>query len=131
MPDPRAARAPSSGTEWLVEAWGCDPAALRSLPALAALFRRMVDELELIPVGEPRWHQFPGEGGVTGLLLLAESHLCCHSFPETGLITLTLYGCRPRPEWPFAARLRAHLGASTVEVRAIERGGQPGARSGG
>ena len=125
MPEARGERALVNGTEWLVEAWGCDPAALRSLPALAALFRRMVDELELIPVGEPRWHQFPGEGGVTGLLLLAESHLCCHSFPETGLFTLNLYCCRPRPAWPFAERLRHDLGATDVAVRALPRGGPP------
>lgn len=111
-----------NGTEWLVEAWGCDPARLRSQVTLAALFDQLVAELSLRPVAPAQWHVFPGEGGVTGMVMLAESHLCCHSFPEDGLLTLNLYCCRPRPRWPFAERLSALLGASRVEVRSLPRG---------
>ncbi len=111
-----------TGTEWLVEAWGCDGERLRSAAVLRALFDRLVEELHLSPVAPPLLHTFPGPGGVTGLLALAESHLCAHTFPERGLCTLNLYCCRPRPEWPFAARLGEHLGARQVEVRALPRG---------
>ena len=59
---------------------------------------------------------------MTGLYLLAESHLACHTYPEHGLATFNLYCCRPRPDWPWAARLGDALGASDVRVRVIERG---------
>ena len=75
----------------------------------------------LHPVAEPQWHQFPGAGGVTGLCLLAESHLACHTFPEFGSICLNVFCCRPRPEWAFEAYLRDKLGASAVRVRRLER----------
>ncbi len=110
------------GTEWLVDAQGCDPARLRSLPALQGLFTRIVAELGLNPAGEPRWHVFPGPGGITGLLLLTESHLACHTFPERGFAAISLYCCRPRPEWPWAERLREELGATGVTVRTVVRG---------
>ena len=111
-----------TGTEWLVDARGCDPIRLRSQGTLAALFDRMCEELHLRPVEPALWHLFPGEGGITGLLLLAESHLTVHTFPETCLLTLNLYCCRPRPEWPFAERLAEMVGASRVEVRTVLRG---------
>jgi S-adenosylmethionine decarboxylase len=120
LPEPVDA-VPATGREWIVEAHGCDPAALADLPTLRALFARMVDELRLHPVAEPLWHKFPGPGGITGLCLLAESHLACHTFPEHGSLCLNLFCCTPRPEWDYAARLRELLGAETVEVRALDR----------
>jgi S-adenosylmethionine decarboxylase len=111
-----------AGVEWIVEAFGCEPARLSDLRTLEALFERCVRELELRPVQPAQWHVFPAPGGVTGLLLLAESHLTVHTFPEHGFAALNLYCCRPRPSWPFESRLLEHLNAQRVEVRELARG---------
>src|SRR5262245_31506048 len=113
-----------SGSAWLVDAFGCDAERLRSLPALSDVFRALVLEIGLKPLGEATWHAFPGPGGVTGFLLLTESHLAVHTFPERGFAAFDLYCCRERPEWPWAVRLRALLGCERVEVRRLPRGGR-------
>lgn len=104
-----------------MEARDCDRSALADPAALKALFRRMVEELGLNEVRPPVWHVFPGTGGVTGMSLLAESHLTCHTFPEHGTLCLNLFCCRPRPEWDFASRLEEMLGARRVDVRRLSR----------
>ena len=109
------------GTEWLVEASGCDASALRDAGRLREVFSRAVYELGLSVVGEPRWHTFPGEGGVTGLLMLTESHLACHTYPEFGVATFNLYCCRERPAWAWDERLRELIGAREVRVRSVSR----------
>ena len=109
------------GSEWLVEAGGCDEEALRDVGRLAALFARVIDELGLHALHEPSWHVFPGPAGVTGFVMLTESHLACHTYPEHGIAAINLYCCRPRPEWPWEARLVELLGASEVRVRRLER----------
>jgi S-adenosylmethionine decarboxylase len=114
------------GLEWLVDAFACTPAALRDPAQLGRVFARAVEELGLRPIGEPRFHVFPspdgaGPGGVTGMLLLSESHLTCHTFPERGFAAFNLYCCRPRPDWPWEERLRELLGAERVLVRRVER----------
>ena len=68
------------------------------------------------------WREFPGEGGITGLLLLTESHLACHTFPERGFAAFNLYCCQPREDWPWAERLREALRAQRVSVRRLARG---------
>jgi len=110
------------GTEWLVDAEGCSAELLRDIEAIRGVCDEVITELSLRVVGEPMWHQFPPPGGVTGLYLLTESHLACHTFPETGLATFNLYCCRPRPPFAWEERVQALLGASRVTVRTATRG---------
>ena len=110
-----------AGMEWIVEAHGCPAAGLRDLERLRGLFLALIGELELNTVGDIVWHQFPVTGGITGMALLSESHLTCHTFPEHGSICLNLFSCRPRRRWDFETRLREYLGAGQVSVRSVTR----------
>lgn len=109
------------GTEWLIEATGCDAARLRDEGALRSVFDSVISDLGL-KVIDTIWHKFPGEGGVTGLAALTESHLACHTYPEHATATFNLYCCRTRPEWDWSSELTAALQASSVTVTKIERG---------
>lgn len=110
-----------SGIEWIIDARGCRAAALRDVTRLGLLFDRLVDLLDLTPVAPPAWHVFPTPGGVTGFVMLAESHLACHTFPEFGSICLNVFCCRPRPDWDPAPLLAELLGATETAVRRLER----------
>jgi S-adenosylmethionine decarboxylase len=110
-----------AGIEWIVEAWGCNPETLRNLAAMQELFACVVRDLDLHPCGQDQWRQFPQSLGITGLCLLSESHLTCHTFPEHGTLCLNLFCCRPRPEWDFSGQLRRFCGAQKVSVRRLER----------
>ena len=110
-----------TGVEWIVEAQGCSAKALSDLTVLRALFGELITDLDLHVVGEPVWHQFPTTGGITGLALLSESHLACHTFPEHGSLCMNLFSCKPRPRWDFEIRLRERLLAEEVRVRSLNR----------
>lgn len=109
------------GSEWIVDARGCRPDALRSLSQLRALFDRLIADLQLTPVAPPVWHAFPTPGGVTGMVVLAESHLACHTFPEYGSICLNVFCCRARDDFDAAALLAEMLGAQETRVRRLDR----------
>jgi S-adenosylmethionine decarboxylase len=110
------------GTEWIVDAHGCDPERLRSRELLEALMDGIITDLALRPVAPALWHQFPGPGGLTGVVVLSESHLTCHTFPERGYAAFNLYCCRPRAEWPWKTELASRLGATDVSVTTHARG---------
>jgi S-adenosylmethionine decarboxylase len=106
----------------MVDAVECPAAPLRDASSLERICEAVIHDLGLRVLGEPRWHTFTGPGGVTGLYLLTESHLACHTYPELGVATFNLYTCRGRPEWPWRERLAAELGARRVTVRVAARG---------
>jgi S-adenosylmethionine decarboxylase len=59
------------------------------------------------------FHSFPhsahGPGGVTATLLLAESHLCIHTWPEQRAVTLDVYVCNFGGD--HSAKAQALMGA--------------------
>lgn len=109
------------GTEWLIDASGCDADALADLERLRAVFNRVINDLDLNVVGEISWAKFPHPGGVSGLALLSESHLACHTYPEFRAATFNLYCCRNRAAWPWEQMLKEMLGASEVRVHVFKR----------
>ena len=110
------------GTEWLIEAFDADEKALSDVAILREVFARLIADLNLKSVGEANWHKFDGAGGITGLVMLTESHLACHTYPEYRTATFNLYCCRTRPEWNWKANLKEMLGANEVKITKIERG---------
>ena len=97
-----------------------DPAALRGLclQAVAGAGLQAVGEL---------FHRFPPPGGVTGVVLLAESHLAVHTWPELGAVTLDVYVCNMGSDNSVCAQallsaLQAAFAATTAVHHRVLRG---------
>jgi len=116
------------GIHLLGEWYGC-PAEplLTQADALRDLCRRVVDESGLTIVGDP-FFQFEPHG-VTGTVLLAESHLAIHTWPEAGFVTVDVYVCNyttdntAKAERVFDA-LEAAFKPRRTQFQAIHRGGR-------
>lgn len=76
-------------------------------------------------------HGFPpgslGPGGVTATVLLAESHLCVHTWPEVRGVTLDVYVCNYSADHSYKARaLLAALSAlfqpTAAQHHSLQRG---------
>ena len=74
----------------------CDAAWLTDADRLGAACVQAVNAAGLQAVAQ-LFHTFPsstyGPGGVTATVLLAESHLCLHTWPEQQGVTLDVYVC--------------------------------------
>jgi S-adenosylmethionine decarboxylase len=110
------------GLEYLVDAYGCDPGTLASIERLNGVVDRLMRDLKLRPVGQPMWHAFTSSNAVTGMILLSDSHVAVHAFPDIQFVAFSLYYGAMRSPWPWSARLHELLGARHVEVRVEIRG---------
>jgi S-adenosylmethionine decarboxylase len=106
----------------------CAPgsAALVDPDALRALCLQAVAASGLHAVGE-LFHRFPAPGGVTGVVLLAESHLAVHTWPELGAVTLDVYVCNLHGDHSgqaevLMARLETAFTAAQVQRHRVVRG---------
>ncbi len=113
---------------------GCCSAqpAMVSPDALGALCRAAVAVVDLHAVGE-LFHGFPtrpgqrGPSGVTGVVLLAESHVAIHTWPELGAVTLDVYVCNVGQNNEARARqlladLCTAFAPTHVHTQALRRG---------
>jgi len=93
---------------------------------LAVLCEQAAIDAGLTVVGR-YWHGF-GEGqGVTGVVLLAESHIALHTWPELAAATLDVYVCNfsgdntQRAEAVVAA-IGTAFAPGRSQIRRVERG---------
>jgi S-adenosylmethionine decarboxylase len=108
----------------------CDAHCLLDAQALGAACVRAVEAAGLQGVAQ-LFHTFPstaqGPGGVTATVLLAESHLCIHTWPEQGAVTLDVYVCNfggdhSAKAHALMAALLALFEPGQVEQHALVRG---------
>jgi S-adenosylmethionine decarboxylase proenzyme len=113
----------TTGRHFLVELFGCDAELLDDAPGLRALLCSAAQAAGARVVAEV-FHPFAPHG-VTGVVVIEESHLSIHTWPETGYAAVDFYTCgEVRPERAIEL-LSGKLCASRVEVLEIARGGAP------
>jgi S-adenosylmethionine decarboxylase len=104
----------------LVELSGCDASALDD-PGRVREALEEAARLAGTQVLDGVLHHFAPQG-VTGMLLLAESHVAIHTWPEQGFCACDLLSCRAEGDLDrVAAALGRAFSASRASVRIVDR----------
>jgi S-adenosylmethionine decarboxylase len=113
-----------AGIHLLADFHGVDDARLHNGAALDALLRKAA-----LAAGarilHSHFHGF-GEGlGVTGVVLLAESHISIHTWPEYGFAAVDIFMCGSAQPQLALSIIDAALQARSCDLRTVERGSLP------
>ena len=76
---------------------------------------------------DARFHHFGAGAGVTGVLLLAESHISIHTWPEHDLAAVDIFMCGKTDARAALAEIEAALNSRRSEVTEVARGAVEGA----
>ena len=76
----------------LLDLYGCPTGLLQDESRLKALLEQAAAAAGATVIGS-HFHTFGGAGGVTGVLLLAESHISIHTWPEHGFAAVDAFIC--------------------------------------
>ena len=79
------------GTQILLELKRCSTTLLNDLPYIRGTLLQAASEVGATVVGQS-FHQFSPHG-VTGVVAIAESHLCIHTWPEYGYAAVDIFTC--------------------------------------
>ena len=96
--EPNAVAAPAekaaTGLHLIGDLYECagEPGVMVDADTLRGRCLRLVRESGLTAAGD-YFHQFGEGGGVTGVVVLMESHMSVHTWPEKGYVTVDVYVC--------------------------------------
>lgn len=116
------------GVHIMLDGYDADGPVMRDAAALERLLRDLPGEMGMhaicapvvVDVG-PNCAKDPG--GLSGFVMIAESHISFHTFPARRFVTMDLYTCRTGTDvQSVVARLTAAFGLSDVEVHVQRRG---------
>lgn len=86
------------GPHLVLEAYGCPEDGLADLSAMSKMLDRYPEKLGMTKIMPPYVFSYEGkhkeDWGVSGVILIAESHISIHTFPEKGFATLDIFSCR-------------------------------------
>jgi len=109
------------GRHILLELRSCSPEALDDLPFIEGTMLHAAEETGATIIGK-LFHQFSPQG-VTGVVAIAESHLCIHTWPEYGYAAVDIFTCGENFDPVEAARLIIQaVGSQDPELTELERG---------
>ncbi|NLK08406.1 MAG: S-adenosylmethionine decarboxylase proenzyme [Firmicutes bacterium] len=109
------------GRHILCEAHGCDPEVLNS----TRLVEKIMVEAAVAcgaEVREAAFHKFSPQG-ISGVVIISESHLSIHTWPELGYAAIDVFTCGNTVDpWEAAAYLLTHFKAKSNACSEIKRG---------
>jgi S-adenosylmethionine decarboxylase len=116
------------GTHLLVDFYGVTPERLNDVELLRSCLQDATTCCRLKALRPPVLHPFEG-GGITGFILLAESHIALHTYPEYGFMALDISSCggaQPQAAMEvFCAALHPRHTRVTTVVRGDEAEAHP------
>ncbi len=107
----------------LVELHGCPPSILDD-PARIEAVMVAAAEAGKATIVQRVFHQFAPQG-VSGVVVVSESHLSVHTWPEHGYAAVDFFTCGEGDPDAAVPVLREGLEAARVESRIVQRGDGP------
>ena len=109
------------GHHLLVEFEGCDPASLADLDQVTSAMLRAAEASGATIVTHSFHHFSPH--GVSGAVIIAESHLAIHTWPEYGYAAADIFTCGETVDpWKAFDLLKESLGAEHGSATELRRG---------
>ncbi len=86
------------GPHLLMEANGCKRERLTNIKLLTDLLNGLPDKMNMTRVMPAYVFEYTGEvpddWGLSGIVIIAESHLAIHTFPDKGFVTVDIFSCK-------------------------------------
>lgn|SRR5690606_8793287 len=109
------------GRHIMCEAYGCDPEVLNDRKRVETIMVEAALQAGA-EVREVVFHQFSPQG-VSGVVVISESHLAIHTWPELRYASIDVYTCGDRVDpWQACGYLLREFGCSNSSTVEITRG---------
>jgi len=110
----------------IIDGYGGDPRRLADLELVRALLDRVPLEIGMVKIAPPYVCRYegskPSDWGISGFVLIAESHLSVHTFPERGLLWADIFSCKSFDADRLVEAVREAFSLRETRVTLLGRG---------
>jgi S-adenosylmethionine decarboxylase len=109
-----------------IDGFGGNPALLGNVELVRNLLDRYPDEIGMTKISEPNVFEYSGvkpeDWGVSGFVLIAESHIAIHTFPEHEQVWVDIFSCKGFDDTPAIDRIVEAFDLQDTRIHRLERG---------
>ena len=113
----------------IIDGYGGDPAQLDDENVVSVILDWYPEMLEMTKITQPTVRRYQGtkpeDWGVSGFVMIAESHIAIHTFPERGLVWADIFSCKDFDATLVLDDMKARFGLRDMDVKMIQRELEP------
>ena len=110
----------------VIDGYGGDYESLGNAEIIHDFLRDYPDKIGMTKVAPPQVYTYrgqkPGDWGLSGFVLIAESHITIHTFPERGYVNIDIFSCKEFDAESSLLVVKRLFGLVEMETRLLERG---------
>ena len=116
------------GPHLMLDCYECDKEKLNDLNLVYKLLDELPSEIGMHKMTLPYVVTWDGgktsndPGGISGFVMIAESHVSIHTFPDQGYFTMDLYSCKDFDKEFVVEYVKNLFGAKRIEQEFVHRG---------
>jgi len=114
------------GQHLMLDGYGCPFENLTDLDRIYEFLNQCPDLIHMTKIMPPYAFKYSGkvpeDWGLSGFVLIAESHISIHTFPEKGYLSIDVFSCKDfdvQTAVDFATKV---FGIASQEVKIVDRG---------
>jgi S-adenosylmethionine decarboxylase len=109
-----------------IDGYGGDPQKLADENLISAFLDSCPESIGMTKIAPPYVCRYSGakpkDWGISGFVLIAESHISAHTFPEHGYVWVDVFSCKTFDAQTAIDDIRERFGLSDCRVHTLPRG---------
>jgi S-adenosylmethionine decarboxylase len=113
----------------IIDGHGGDPDQLSDENVVRVILDEVPNMMGMSKITQPKVLRYTGskpeDWGVSGFVMIAESHISMHTFPERGLVWADVFSCKDFDATPILEEIKKRFSLREMDVQSIPRNLEP------
>jgi S-adenosylmethionine decarboxylase len=114
------------GVHLMLDGYGCDRSNLDDINMIYNFLDQYPARMDMTKIMPPYVFRYngtiPEDAGISGFVLIAESHISVHTFPEKQFMSLDMFSCKPFDTQLATETVQAYFKIQKYEAKVLDRG---------
>ena len=110
----------------VIDGYGADPEYISDEGKILTFLQEYPKAISMTPISSPQVLTFRGkvenDWGVSGFILIAESHISVHTFPDRGYVNVDIFSCKYFDPEKAKSEVVEMFALDKINFRILERG---------